>query len=189
MGRTIPLVMRKNKFDIGHVRKNFRWYRHFLTKATKCFDGKAAFRICISCLVTVSGSWHFEIRKSPKRATKILTFLKSIDYLDRLEALQFTTLEKRRTRVNLIYMFKIVKGIDDIDWRRSLDFNDSKTKCYEYHFSREKFSAKRTNDYSRFVTIRQNFFLNSVAPLWNSISSQVITAQSLRSFKEHIDKF
>ena len=52
---------------------------------------------------------------------------------------------------DLIFMFKIVKGIDDINWKRSLDFNASKTRGHEYRLSRENFSAK---------TIRQNFFLN-----------------------------
>ena len=80
-------------------------------------------------------------------------------------------------------MFKIVKGIDDIDSRRSLDFNDSKARGHVYRFSREKFSAKRENDYSSFVTIRYNFFLNRVAYLLNSLSSQVVTVQSLNSLK------
>jgi len=129
------------------------------------------------------------LEKVQKRATKIPNILKNIDYLDRLEALHLTTLEKRRTRGDLIYMFKIVKGIDHIDLRRSLDFNDSKTRGHEYRFSREKFSAKRANDYSRFVTIRHNFFLNRIASLWNSLPSQVVSAQSLNSFKARIDKF
>ena len=98
-----------------------------------------------------------------KNAKKIYrnlpTILKNIDYLDRLEALHLRTLEKGRTRRDLIYMFKIVKGIDHIHLRRSIDFNDSKTRGHEYRFSRENFSAKRANDYSRFVTIRHNFFL------------------------------
>ena len=98
-------------------------------------------------------------------------------------------MEKRRTRGDLTNMFKIIKGIDDIGWRRRLEFNDSVIRGQDYRFPIENFIAKIANDYSRFVIIRHNFFLNRVAPLWNSISSQVITAQSLRSFKEHIDKF
>ena len=76
-----------------------------------------------------------------------------------------------------------------LDLRRSLDLNDSKTRGHAYRFSREKFSAKRANDYSRFVTIRQKFLLNRVASLWNSQASQVVTAQSPNSFKASTDKF
>ena len=43
------------------------------------------------------------LEKVQKRVTKIPTILKNIDYLDRLEALNLTTLEKRRTRGDLIY--------------------------------------------------------------------------------------
>ena len=46
------------------------------------------------------------LEKVQKRATKIPTFLKNIDYLDRLEALHLKALEKRRTRGDLINMFK-----------------------------------------------------------------------------------
>ena len=53
---------------------------------------------------------------------EIPDIFKIFDYPNRLEALQLTTLKKRMG--DLIYMFKIVKGIDDID----LDFNDSKTR-------------------------------------------------------------
>ena len=86
-------------------------------------------------------------------------------------------------------MYKIVKGIYHIDLRRSLDFNDSKTRGHNYRFFRENLGAKRANDYSRFVTIRHNFFLSRVAPLWNSLPSQVVTAQSLNSYKALIGKF
>ena len=50
-------------------------------------------------------------------------------------------------------MFKIVKGIVDIDWGRNIKFNDLKTRGHDYRFSREYFGAKRSNKYSRFVTI------------------------------------
>ena len=67
------------------------------------------------------------LEKVQKRATKIPIILKNIDYLDRLP-LHLTTLEKRRTRGDLIDMFKIAEGIDHIDLKRSLCFNDSKTR-------------------------------------------------------------
>ena len=86
-------------------------------------------------------------------------------------------------------MLKIVKRIDDIDRRKNLDFNDLKTRGHQYRFSRENLSAKKANEYSRFVTIRHNLFLNRVAPLWNSLVSQVVTVQSLNSFKARIGKF
>ena len=155
----MPLLMQKGKYDIGYVKKNFHWKRQWLMEATIRLHLEVrlhieyAFQVWSPFRVGVIS----RLEKVQKRASKISTILKNIGYLDRLEASHLTTLEKRRTRGDLIYMFKIVKGIDHIDLRRSLDFNDSKTRGHKYRFSREKFIAKRANDYSRFVTIRHNF--------------------------------
>ena len=133
-----------------------------LAYGSNYFDGEAAFIICISGLVTIRVGDISRLEKVQKCATKIPTILKNIDYLDRLEALHLSTLEKRRTRGDLIYMLTIVKEIDQIDLRRSLDFNDSETRGHEYRFSREIFSEKRANDCSRFKNISHTFFLNRV---------------------------
>ena len=77
-GGTIPLLMQKGKYDFGHVKKNFRWKRHLLMEATIRFDGESAFRIYISCLVTISGRWHFEIGKMQKRSTEIYPLFSKI---------------------------------------------------------------------------------------------------------------
>ena len=44
--------------------------------------------------------------------------LKDINYWDRLEATGLISLEKRRIRGNLIQFFKIVKGINKMDYKK-----------------------------------------------------------------------
>ena len=137
-------------FQVISVRRN-NTSRH--AKRQIRFDGEAVFQVCSPFRVGDISRWE----KVQKRAIKIPTILKNNDYFYRLETLQLAKLEKRRTRTDFIYMFNIVKGIYHIDLRRSLDFNDSKNRGHDYRFSRENFSAKRANEYSRFVTIRHNF--------------------------------
>ena len=61
------------------------------------------------------------------------------------------TLEKKRTRGDLIYMFTIAKGIENIDSKISHGLIEPKTRGHDYRFSRENF--------------KQKFLMNRVAPL------------------------
>lgn len=54
------------------------------------------------------------IENVPRRATRIVPELKNLTYEERLFELNLPTLEYRRKRGDLIHMFKIIHGIDDI---------------------------------------------------------------------------
>ena len=56
------------------------------------------------------------IEKVQKRVTKTPTVLKNLNYIDRLQRMGLTTLERRRTRGDLIEMYKVVKGVSNIIW-------------------------------------------------------------------------
>ena len=59
--------MRKRKYDINNVNKNFHRSRNWLMETNKRFDGKAAFRIIILSLDIVSDWYHFQIEKKLKK--------------------------------------------------------------------------------------------------------------------------
>jgi ribonuclease P/MRP protein subunit RPP40 len=58
--------------------------------------------------------------KVQRRATKLIYSLRNKSYEHRLKALKSTTLEMRQTRGDLIKVFKIFKGFDQIDSGRFL---------------------------------------------------------------------
>ena len=49
------------------------------------------------------------------RATGMVIELRGMSYYQRLEKLGFTDLESRRKRRDLIQLFKIIKGFEDVD--------------------------------------------------------------------------
>ena len=57
------------------------------------------------------------IERVQKRATKLVDGLKDVNYWDRLEATGLISLKKRRIRGDLIQVFKIMKGIDKVDYK------------------------------------------------------------------------
>ena len=72
--------------------------------------------ICIPSLVT---PWHIRdieiLEKVQRRAVNFITILKGVTYEDKLEELGILSLVVRRSRADLIQVFKILKGIDDVD--------------------------------------------------------------------------
>ena len=56
------------------------------------------------------------LEKVQLRVTKIITTIKHLPYLERLQKLGITTLEERRVRGDLIQQYKILAHIDEVDF-------------------------------------------------------------------------
>ena len=59
-----------------------------------------------------------------RRETKISPCLKNFNYEERLRRMRLTSLSDRRIRGDLIEMFKVVNGIDKINWIRKPIFRN-----------------------------------------------------------------
>jgi len=137
------------------------------------------------------------LEKVQRKASKIPSSMRGLDHEERLKMWGLTTLEERRTRGDLIQMYKVRNGLEDIGWctgpqylppptdDRPLTRDASHNK---YRLKREKFSARSCNDFGHQVTVRNEFFLNRVVGNWNKLASSQIEAQSLNIFKARIDK-
>ena len=51
-----------------------------------------------------------------RKATKMVIEIRSLEYEERLRVLGLTTLEERRKRGDLIQIYKIINGIDEVAW-------------------------------------------------------------------------
>ena len=92
------------------------------------------------------------------------------------------SLEDRRTRGDLIQMFKIVNGfetvhlVNGVNYAKSLNLN--LRRANNFRLVKEK--TKISN--------RFQFLTNRIVPVWNSLSNESISAKSINSFKAFIDK-
>ena len=57
---------------------------------------------------------HKEIEKVQKRASKLVKSISQLPYGERLRKLSLTTLFYRRQRADVIQVFRIIKGIDNL---------------------------------------------------------------------------
>ena len=108
------------------------------------------------------------LEKVQRRASKIPTKLNDLPCEERLKIYGITLLEEMRTRVDLIQTYKIVNGLESIDWYSGLQFvsnSDSRTRAAVSHsklLKRKVFPSKAFKDICYFVNVRYEFLRNRV---------------------------
>ena len=102
-----------------------------------------------------------------------------MEYKERLKRLNLTSLEDRRLRGDLITQFKIMKGVESVDWTNPPIRYGTTTRGHQFRYVKE-ISNNST---------RSNFFNNRIASVWNSLPLEVMNAVTVNSFKARIDKW
>ena len=131
-----------------------------------------------------SSIWHpqykylaLEIEKVQRRATKLISSLKDLDYSERLRRLNLTTLAYRRKRTDVIQVFRLFKGFDKIDVSQFFKINTSNRG---HRFKIEKKSCK--------TNIRANAFSHRVFEDWNNLPVEVVDSKTINAFKTGLEK-
>ena len=120
------------------------------------------------------------IERVQHRATKLIGEFAGLDYETRLQRAGLITLEKRRHRGDLIQVFKMIKGFDNVDYKNFFQLVDnSKTRGHRYKIV--KVRAR--------LDIRNKFFSQRVVNSWNQLPAEVVEADSINSFKNRLDRF
>ena len=115
-----------------------------------------------------------------RRMTKRIQGMRDIPYETRLKLLKLHSLERRRLRGDLIEVFKWYRGFNKGDVSKILRIsNQDRTRSNG--FKLEKFRFKKE--------IGRNWFSNRVVDECNGLSKQVVSAESLRSFKRKLHRF
>ena len=118
------------------------------------------------------------IEKVQRRATKLLSECKSMSYKERLSYLGLHSLYGRRVRGDLIQVYKIYKGLDDIKWS---DFFVSPF-CTNTRNSEGKIFINHC-----FTNKRKFSFSNRVAKHWNELPLTLKNSRNINEFKNQLD--
>ena len=119
------------------------------------------------------------IEKVQRRATRLLFEPRSLNYEERMRHLCLPSLKYRRLRGDMIQVFKLINGLDDLDWK---DF-----------FTKSRTDITRLSQYNLFITYsrtntRKFAFGNRAAPMWNKLSETTRSVDTLNKFKNMLDK-
>ena len=111
-----------------------------------------------------------------KRATKLVTGMKELNYNDRLKQMGLQRLEGRRRRSDLIETFKIVNRKYDINPDLFFQMDEGDRRGHDYKLFKKRFR----------LNVRKYFFSNRVIDNWNSLSANCINCSTTNTFKRHL---
>ena len=119
-----------------------------------------------------------------RRATKQLPGMKDKPYLDRLKELKLPKLSYRRLRGDIIEVYKIINGIYDKNATQFLKlWTDMAPRTGPRGNPKQVFTQRATNN------LRKYSFTPRVAGIRNCLPENVVSAPSVNSFKNKLDKF
>ena len=125
-----------------------------------------------------------KLERVQKRAIKLIPELSKKSYSDRLKALKQLTLKYRRYQGDMIELFKIIKGIYDpacVPHFEYMELTDNLTGTTGNKFKLVQHHCHHD--------LRKYNFTNRAIPIWNSLSNHVVSAETVNTFKNHLDKF
>ena len=118
------------------------------------------------------------MEKVQRRATRMISGYKGLMYEERLEKLKLTTLETRRTRADLLQVYKIVNRIDGMKLENFFEIGqETRTRGHSLKFFKKRFNT----------TLGSYSFGNRVVDEWNRLPDKIVKAASVNEFKRLID--
>jgi hypothetical protein len=178
-GQVIKAVNRANA-ELGRLRKTFQFFNIKLFKILYPTFIRPHLEFASSVWNNMTKENIKKIEGIQKRATKMVIELRALSYEDRLKELGLTTLEMRRKRGDLIQIYKIKKGIEDVD----INIGGGNQGSYQGRRHREQITREVMGN----VPMRNYFLPNRNATTWNLLPSDIVESDSVSVFKSRIDK-
>ena len=116
-----------------------------------------------------------------RRFTKRLKGMQYMDYASRLEVLAMDSLQKRRLFADLVFAYKVLFGLNDMNPSDFFTLNSN------YRETRKLNPYKLQISYCR-VDTRKYFFSKRIETVWNSLRACEIDFTSLSSFKQLLQR-
>jgi len=107
--------------------------------------------------------------------------MKNLSYSQRLSKLELYSLERRRLRGDLIEMYTILTGKEDVNCQH---FFQPARDCYGLRGHSLKIFVHRSR-----LNCRKYFFSQRSVGEWNRLPQEVVDAPSVNAFKNRLDHF
>jgi hypothetical protein len=124
------------------------------------------------------------LEKVQERAVRMCSGLKGVNYESRLKELGLDNLETRRLKTDLIQVWKIVHGFDNIN-ESDLFERLHVGATINTRATSSQYNLKRNVSN---IDIRRNFFSCRIVESWNSLPEDVKSAQTISVFKNKLKR-
>ena len=119
-----------------------------------------------------------QLENVQRRFTKRIPALTNLSYADRLRKLKQDTLERRRLNMDMFQTYKIITGLDKINFDEFFSYRPHTYSC-------------RGNDralfpFHRKTSLRSNSFSFRVVPIWNTLPNNIAMSPTLANFKKGV---
>ncbi len=121
------------------------------------------------------------IENMQRRATKLIPGMDNLSYIERLKKLKLPTLSYRRTRGDMIEVFKLLNNMYYYDSTNLLTLRDT-SSTYTRGNSKKLYKTRPRLD------IRKYSFSNRVVDTWNSLPDEVVCAETIFTFEKRLDR-
>ena len=124
------------------------------------------------------------IENVQRRATKQLPGMKDMSYPERLKILKLPTLSYRRTRGDMIEVYKILNKIYDPEVCGFLKLLKDMAPRSSNRGNSMKLYPQRCNS-----NTRKNSFTIRIVQTWNNLPENIVKAPTLNAFKNRLDRY
>ena len=125
------------------------------------------------------------IENVQRRATKMIQKIKNCPYNERLRSLGLPSLEYRRERADMVQVYRIFSGIDNLSVDRFFPRVD---QSQNENMRRTRSHSKKIFKTRCKTELRKSTFSQRVVNAWNSLPENIVTAPSLNTFKSRLNK-
>jgi len=101
-----------------------------------------------------------------------------MSYTDRLNFLSLQTVELRRLKSDLVFLYKMLYNLVDVNCEKHFSDNVMMTRGHNL----------KINVQGSRVNCRKYFFISRVITLWNGLDERVVNSGSVASFKSKLDE-
>ena len=120
-----------------------------------------------------------------RRATLLVPECADLTYEERCKFLGIQTLQARRLRGDMIEVYKLLGGLEDLDYRKFFRLSESHARGEGYTRGHSRKLLKP--DHWR-TTLKGNWFAIRCVDPWNALREEVISASTIATFKNRYDK-
>ena len=127
------------------------------------------------------------IENVQRRMVRMISGLQGQNYEEKLLEIGLQSLQCRRDRADMIQVFKIIKGFDDVDYKDWFQLYGDLPVA-------NRPATRLSNDPLNIIMqrstgdVRKHFFSQRVTPRWNSLPTEVKNSVNVKIFKSSLDR-